>query len=319
MTGGKADLREWDCAHPLCGRLLGTSPLHAFDARGCSIVGTLAGLLTSSRSRGDLVLLGEVHDSAAHHGLRALLLRASGEVPARTGLVFEHLRPEHLPVLDAFMARDAQSRNHAGDLLRALEWEKSGWPKAELFEPLFAAAIDGRFPLVPGDPPRAMIRKAAKEGPAALPDNERARLRLDAPLPDTLQSALLEELTASHCGLLPRAAFGNMAFAQRYRDAHLAHALVKAADEHGSAILLAGNGHVRSDRGVPFYLRQMAPGRKVVSVMLVEVEEGKTEPEAYIPRDPGGRPAADYVVLTPRTQRPDPCEEMRRHFAPKAR
>ena len=126
-----------------------------------------------------------------------------------------------------------------------------------------------------------------------------------------LQDALLTELEESHCGMMPKTAFGNMAFAQRYRDAHLADAVLKAAEKQGSAILLAGNGHVRTDRGVPAYLRQRAPDRKVVSVMLIEVEDGKTDPQAYVPRDPDGKPVADYIVLTPRQQRPDPCEAMR--------
>jgi len=232
----------------------------------------------------------------------------------RPALVFEHIRPEQRPALDAFFAKDVKDRGSADDLLRALDWDKSGWPKSEMFEPLFATALVNNLPIFPGDPPRALIRKVAKDGPAALPDDERAQLKLDAALPDALQSALLDELEASHCGLMPRAAFGNMAFAQRYRDAHLADALVKAADTHGSAVLLAGNGHVRSDRGVPYYLKQMAPGRKVISVMLVEVEDGKTDPETYVWRDPAGKPAVDYIVFTPRTERPDPCEEMRAQF-----
>jgi hypothetical protein len=33
-----------------------------------------------------------------------------------------------------------------------------------------------------------------------------------------------------------------------------------------------------------------------------------------MPRDPQGAPAADYVVLTPRTPRADPCEAMRAQF-----
>ena len=62
---------------------------------------------------------------------------------------------------------------------------------------------------------------------------------------------------------------------------------------------------------MPLYLRQRVPDRKFVSVMLVEVEDDKTDPQAYVPRDPDGMPAADFIVLTPRQPRPDPCEAMR--------
>ena len=70
---------------------------------------------------------------------------------------------------------------------------------------------------------------------------------------------LASELAGSHCGALPAYRFPTMSLAQRYTDAHLAEALVKAAEKHGGAFLLAGNGHVRTDRGVPWYLRQLAP------------------------------------------------------------
>ena len=182
---------------------------------------------------------------------------------------------------------------------------------------MFAAAITAKLPILPGDPPREKVRAVAKGGTAALSADERQRLHLDQPLAAPLQDALLSELEASHCGLMPKTAFGNMAMAQRYRDAHLAEALAKAADTHGSAVLFAGNGHVRNDRGVPHYLRQMAPERRTVSVMLLEVEDGKTDPEAYVPRDALGKAAVDYIIFTPRAERNDPCREMRERFGGK--
>jgi uncharacterized iron-regulated protein len=103
-----------------------------------------------------------------------------------------------------------------------------------------------------------------------------------------------------------------MAAAQRYRDAHLADALLSAEARHGSAILIAGNGHVRADRGVPWHIRQRQPGAEVLSVLLVEVEAGKTDPASYLPRDPNGKPAADLLIFTPRAERADPCEKLRK-------
>ena len=270
----------------------------------------------------DIVLLGEVHDNPSHHAIRGGLAvqlsgmrRIGGSLPS-TALVFEHIRADQQPALDQFAEFNAKARRlgTAGDLFRLLDWDKSGWPDQKIFEPLFSAAIAGKLPILPGDPPRERVRAIAKGGDAALTDDERQRFKLDQPLDAKLQDALLGELEASHCGLMPKSAFGNMAVAQRYRDAHLADALAKAADKHGAAILLAGNGHVRKDRGVPSYLSRMAPDRKVVSVMLLEVEDGRNEPEAYIPRDPDGKPAVDYVLFTPRAERKDPCAEMRERF-----
>jgi uncharacterized iron-regulated protein len=105
-----------------------------------------------------------------------------------------------------------------------------------------------------------------------------------------------------------------MEAAQHYRDAHLADVVLSSLPRHGTAILLTGNGHVRTDRAVPFYLRRRAPELASVSVVLAEVEEGRLEPAQYVLLDPEGRPAVDYVWLTPRTDRPDPCASLRRQM-----
>ena len=93
-------------------------------------------------------------------------------------------------------------------------------------------------------------------------DEEAARLKLAQALPQPLLDTLASELEGSHCGMLPPTAIPGMSLAQRYTDAHLAEALVRAAGKHGGAFLLAGNGHVRTDRGVPWYVRQLAPAEK---------------------------------------------------------
>jgi hypothetical protein len=172
--------------------------------------------------------------------------------------------------------------------------------------------IAGRLPIYPGEPPRDLVRAVAHGGVEALAAEERARLWLDRPLPAPLAEALHRELVDGHCGALPPQAIPGMALAQRYRDAHLADAVLGAAARHGSAVLIAGNGHVRSDRGVAWHIRQRAPGASVMSVVLVEVVDGKTDPAAYVPRDPEGKPAADLVIFTPSVERGDPCQVLRK-------
>lgn len=197
------------------------------------------------------------------------------------------------------------------DLKRALDWDKSGWPK-DLYDPLFKAVIAARLPIYAGDVPRADMMKAAKEGKGALPEATLKHLSLDVPLGAKLHAASLSELEGAHCGVMPKSALGGLAFAQRYRDAQLADMMLEASSKHGSAILIAGGGHVREDRGVPWYIRERAPRKPVVAVLFVEVDEAKTDAAAYVPRGPGGEAAADYLVFTPRAERGDPCEKLLR-------
>ena len=270
-----------------------------------------------------------MHDNGAQHALRGHLLGAIAADLARQGrpapgLVFEHIRTDQVAAIDPNQApapAPTSARERARDLLTRLDWDKSGWPAADLFLPIFEAAMAHALPILPGHPPRAEVRDVARRGLQALPADTVTRLVLDVPLPGALASALLDELEASHCGLMPRSAFANMAMAQHYRDAHLAASLAAAASRHGAAILFAGNGHVRSDRGVPWHLARMASelkvARKTLAIAFLEVEDGTVDPVAYVPRDPAGRPAVDYVVLTPRTERPDPCDAMRAQFKKK--
>ena len=317
------------CRHPLCGTIHAPGRARAPSAASAACGGDpAAGLVHAAidvLSSGGFLLMGEVHDNGVHHRLRAVALGLLQELPegtadvGRAALVFEHIRADQQGALVLFaeLARNGQHVATAGTLFRLLKWDQSGWPDKALFEPLFRHAITGRHAILAGDPPRERVRAVARGGMAALPDDERRQLRLDEPLAPRLNEALLGELEASHCGLVPRAAFTTMADAQRYRDAHLARAMVNGAGQRRRAILFSGNGHVRTDRGVPHALRLLAPERPVLAVALTEVDDARTEPAAYVPRDPDGQAAVDYLIFTPRVERNDPCVEMRERFGKK--
>ena len=297
-------------AHPLAAQRMIWS---ALDGRFV----TEAAFLSELR-KAPIVLLGEVHDNPMHHALRGsaigkLVRSGPRRAPA---VVFEQIRLDQQPVLEQFKEIDAKAGRLAttGDLFRLLEWAKGGWPVARIYQPLFTSVVQQRLPIIAGDPPRETIRAVAMEGEGPVAGADRERMKLSVAWDVKLQDSLLKELEGSHCGLLPRSAFTNMAVAQRYRDAHLADAVLQATATHGAAVLIAGNGHVRSDRGVPWYLRERVARSKVVAVMLIEVEEGKTEPASYVERGPDGGAVADYIVFTPRAERTDPCIEMKKRF-----
>jgi hypothetical protein len=168
--------------------------------------------------------------------------------------------------------------------------------------------------IYPGNPSRGITQQVTDNGLRALSDAERIRLGVAAPLPNSLTTALANEIKASHCNLIADTEVGNWTQVQRLRDAVLADSIIKAGDKSGgSAVLIAGSGHVRKDRAVPYYLRARSSATKVLSILLSEVESGVDNPPDAVPRDPEGRPAVDYVWFTARTDRPDPCEEMRRN------
>ena len=295
--------------HPLVGTAIsaGTGaslPLAAF-------ADTLAAALPPA---GRFILLGEVHDNPDHHALRARLIRELAcRATAPKAAVFEHIRADQQSALDRFAGpgATAQPPGTGTDLMRLLDWDNSGWPAARMFLPLLDAVLGAGLTILPGDPARSTVRALARGEAGAVAADVRARLRLDEPLPQPLADALAIELKDSHCGMLPETAIPALALAQRYRDAHQADAMLAASATYGVTLLLAGNGHVRADRAVPWHIRQRAPAAGIVTVSYVEVEDGRTDPLAYLPRAPDGTAAVDYIVFTPRAARPDPCEMMR--------
>jgi uncharacterized iron-regulated protein len=291
--------------HPLVGR--------AWSAADGAFLDPTA--LTAALARADFLLLGEVHDNADAHALQGWAIRRRTEAASKFGVVFEHIRTDQQTALAEIgkLGRVATPQ----ELFSQLDWSKGGWPADTKFAALFSAVLEPRLPIYAANPSRQQVRAVARGEEGALPAVERTRILLDAPWDKPLADALYNELKGSHCGAMPESAVPAMIVAQRYRDAAFADVMLTAAADHGAAILAAGNGHVRTDRAVPWYLRQRAPGKKIIAVMMLEVEEGKTDPATYAPRTPDGKPAVDFVIFTPRAERPDPCEALRQRSQPK--
>jgi uncharacterized iron-regulated protein len=89
--------------------------------------------------------------------------------------------------------------------------------------------------------------------------------------------------------------------------------LIAAASVDG-AVLVAGAGHVRSDYGIPVYLTAKAPGRQVVSLAFVEVDELEPEPHKYFLAHAAARPPYDYLWFTPRADDEVGCEKFKAQF-----
>lgn len=87
-----------------------------------------------------------------------------------------------------------------------------------------------------------------------------------------------------------------MAAAQIARDQFMARLIERHADR--GVVLLAGNGHVRRDIGVPRWLPAEL-GQRVKAIGLLE--DG----------DATDRSAFDHSLVTPRQPREDPCAALR--------
>jgi uncharacterized iron-regulated protein len=291
------------------------TPLHAdsemagkvWDARAQQAI--TPAQMSERLAQARFVLIGEVHDNPDHHRLQGWIvarLAAAGSAPA---VVMEMISRDKADELAAYLA---QPESTAQGLGPALDWANSGWPDWREYQPIAEAAFDAGLPILTGNPSGELTRATAQQGFDAVDQTRRAELALEEPLSPALADALSDELYDGHCQMVPRDKLAPMAAIQRLRDAFMADGLLHAAREN--AVLIAGNGHVRADRGVPWYLRRRAADSEVAVVMLVELNDSGRVPGDYVEAGPDGAPIADFVWLTPRAERPDPCEQMRQRM-----
>jgi uncharacterized iron-regulated protein len=283
--------------HPLVGRVL--------DVRAAQWVDGPA--LAAAVARADVVLLGETHDNADHHLLQAWLLGAIASSGRRPAVAFEMLGTHQQADLDAALAKRPVSSD---DVAAAVGWASGGWPAFDLYRPVFDAALASGLPLVAANLPRDLSREVVREGRGALPESLRERLARDEPLPEAEAAALRKEMADSHCGVLPESLLDPLALAQRARDAQMAERIEAAARGPG-AVLVAGSGHTRSDRGIPRHVGRDTPSLAVLSVAFLEVSPRDLDPAAYAEAYGTAALPFDWVVFTPAAERTDPCAGLR--------
>lgn len=269
----------------------------AVDSSGRSLdIPALAERLRAAR----YVLLGEIHDDAQHHRLRAALLHALLADGRPTWVVFEQIDRQHNAAVAA-APRDTEAVVTAGKL------DRKGW-KWPLHRPLFDAALADGATVLGGNLSRAEASSVVRGGVAQAP----VELQRWLSAPDdsgtappaawrtTQDAELRHQVDVGHCGALPPAMIAPMALAQRARDAALAAAMT-GAPPNVRVVLIAGNGHVRRDIGVPHYLAA-ARADDIVSIGFLErASDGQTAADGPY----------DEAWFTAPVERPDPCASFR--------
>lgn len=253
------------------------------------------------------VLLGEVHDSAEGHQRRTKAITEAVADGWKPAIAMEQFDREQQPALDAAMAKCAD----ADCVIDAVAPDRKQW-RWEFYKPVIALALRERLPLYAANLSRADAGRVMREGVTNVFDHQGARVvGLDRGIPAALLAAQERGLESSHCGMLPPQFANGMARAQVARDAVMASVMLQARGTGAKprqVVLLAGNGHVRRDIGVPQWLGHTAS----LAVGFVE-RDGKA---AFNPHG-AGTPARlaqepyDRVESIAPTDRPDPCVGMK--------
>jgi uncharacterized iron-regulated protein len=252
------------------------------------------------RLSGRKLAVGEVHDNNEHHRLRAAALRQAFEDGWRPAVLMEQFDLDRQADIDRARAERPDDARHVITQAGAA----AGWHWSD-YQAFVALGLQYRLPLVAANLPRNTANRLARDDYATVLGAERVRTWCLADAPDAAwQAAQEREIDAGHCGALPQRLWPALARGQFARDAAMAHLLSLQASR--GAVLLAGNGHVRRDLGVPRWLqRQGTPATLVVGF----IERGTP---------PAGAGVYDAVVITAPASRDDPCDAFKARPLPSA-
>ena len=182
----------------------------------------------------DALLIGEQHDAAEHQQIeqqvvahlagRGLLAALAIEM-ADAGVSTAKLKPT---------ATEQQVQT-------ALKWNDKGWPWAA-YGPAVITAVRAGVPVLGANLPTAQMRSSMGDA------------KLDTQLPGPALKAQQQLIRIGHCNLLPESQITPMTRVQIAKDRAMAQTIEDVALPGKVVVLLAGNGHVNRQLGVPQHL-----------------------------------------------------------------
>jgi uncharacterized iron-regulated protein len=202
------------------------------------------------------------------------------------------------PRLDTIRAQDIDTLD---ELKQYLSWDEEGWDWS-FYGPLIFAVLQSRIEISAANISNETMMQVYAE---SLADE------IAAVLGEAIVARLNSDIDESHCGLLPASQFPAMVRVQQTRDHQMALALTSTGGEDIS-VLIAGNYHVRQDLGVPNYILALdssSSRNEILSVALLEVEFGETDPAVYLESE-SDLAAFDYIWFTPAISDEDYCASL---------
>jgi uncharacterized iron-regulated protein len=278
------------------------APVLAVACVACTT--TAPGSDWSERLQGSaVVMLGEVHDNAEQHRLRLETLRRAFAAGWRPVIAMEQFDRERQKDIDRARREAPNDVGHLIELAATPGNGPNGGWNWDFYRPVVALALQYNVPLIAANLSNADTTRIVRAGyPAVFDEASIAMLGLGQPVAADLQQAQEREIDAGHCHALPPSVWPRMARAQLARDAVMAAVLRQHASS--GVVLLAGNGHVRRDIGVPRWLG--IEGDRVFAVGYLERDDASIAATAF-----------DAVVRTAAAARADPCVEFVRRASGK--
>ena len=219
--------------------------------------------LDAAANRLEVVLLGEIHTSAADHAWQLATLERLARGGRPLALALEMVPAARQGPLSRF----ASGQLTEAAFLAAVDWPASWGHDPQLYLPLLGWARGQGVPLLALNVEPDVVRRVRRQGLAAVPPGEREAIGRPAPAGTAYRERLRTAWQAHRPQNLPlgsedAADLERFIDSQLLRDRGMAERLAAARrrDPARLLVVLLGRGHWEGEDGVPAQLRQLGVG-----------------------------------------------------------
>ena len=217
--------------------------------------------MVAEAAKNRVIVVGETHDSRAHHDLQLKIIRTLHEGGAILAVGLEMFRAENQELLDKWWRWGMPTEQ-----FEALYRENWDMPWV-LYRDIFLYSRQKRIPMVGLNVPREIIAKVAREGYGSLTESERKKLPPGLTCTvDEAYRGFIRKTFAAHVHGSGRS-FEHFCEAQMVWDTAMAIYALEYLDKHPESrmVILAGSAHTWK-RAIP---RQIATMRPDVTVSVI--------------------------------------------------
>jgi uncharacterized iron-regulated protein len=248
-----------------------------------------------------VIYVGESHNQMEHHRIQLAILQELLKAGRSPVVAMEMFRKEQQPVLD----RWSQGMLSEEEFLKEVQWDTTWGFDFSLYKPILEVVRERRLRLLGLNTQRELVRKVGTKGVEGLSPEEKKTLP-EMNLRNRPYRAYLASIFENHQEGSAKE-FEYFYQAQSLWDEAMASALaefLKSPEAKEKTVLvLAGNGHIVFDFGIPSRLNRRVP----VPFKTLVLKERKKEMNGDMAFSGTPAPVADFLWITI----PDPPQPKR--------
>ncbi|MCB9467077.1 MAG: ChaN family lipoprotein [Candidatus Obscuribacterales bacterium] len=221
----------------------------------------------------DIISVGELHDSAAHHEMQLRIIEAVFKRDPDLGVGMEMFQRPFQDVLDSFIAGEITEEQLVEDSEYKTRW---GFPW-ELYQPIVDHARLNKIPVAALNAPKELTRRVKEVGWDGLVQEEKDALGpVDFQVP-AHRDHWLPMLSHMHGNRTPSADEKERSYQiMTIWDDYMAQSAANFKSERGlrRMIILAGGGHVEGGFGIPDRAAGYSKGKSVtVGIVITGIND----------------------------------------------